>query len=268
MSVGHVECLDATIIIDTPKLYHALRISRDEAVEIGQAIDTDERMLMAWECHDRAWQIWIPDQDIKVETATHKHLVLLTVGHLTNSSLMTCQRLDGCHSHITEDIFVDLMVFEIILYLVLLSLLLSSNLAILGHGGGCIVTDTARTVDLFLTQIPKVDFTVVDTCSKLVDVWKILKALDEVIDEPWSMLSPIRDVLLALLVTGHLLLFATARARHGLILVGSVVRVANLRLVIKGEEKFNVPSENGTLGTTGEQELLLPPLDIAETFLS
>ena len=82
------------------------------------------------------------------------------------------------------------------------------------------------------------------------------------------MLSPIRDVLLALLVTGHFLLFATTRARHSLILVGSVVRVANLRLVIEGEEKFNVPSENGTLCTTREQELLLSPLDIAETFLS
>ena len=151
VGVRHIESLDATIVIDTPKLYHALRVSRDEAVEVGQAVDTDERMLVAWECHDRAWQIWIPDQDVEVETATHKHLVLLTVGHLTNSSLMTCQRLNGCHGHITEDLFVDLMVFEITLYLVLLCLFLGRHFAILGHGGGCVVAYAARTVDLFLT---------------------------------------------------------------------------------------------------------------------
>ena len=65
--IGHVECLDAAVVVDAPKFDHALGVCCDEAVEVWKAIDSDQGVLMTIKNHDRHVQVWIPHKDVKVE---------------------------------------------------------------------------------------------------------------------------------------------------------------------------------------------------------
>ena len=82
------------------------------------------------------------------------------------------------------------------------------------------------------------------------------------------MLSSVSNVLLALLISCHLLL-ATARSRLDqlAILIRYIVRIARLQLVVEGEEKLDVPGEDNALCRAGEHQLLPRLLDIAKAAL-
>ena len=125
---------------------------------------------------------------------------------------------------------------------------------------------TIATIYLFLAQIPQVNLSIVDASGQLVDIGEVLEALDEVIDEPRSVLRSILDVLFSLLVPGDLLLLEPTW-RHPLVLIRHVIIVTNLQLVVMLEEQIYVPGENGTLSTAREEQLLLSPLDVAQTLL-
>ena len=120
---------------------------------------------------------------------------------------------------------------------------------------------------MLLSEIPKVDFSIVDSGSQLVNIRQVLQTLDKVIYEPRRVLSSVSDVLLTLIISGDFLL-AAGGTHRGAILVGHIVGVIGLRLVLLREEELDVPGEHRTLGTTREKELLLSALDIAEALLS
>lgn len=67
-------------------------------------------------------------------------------------------------------------------------------------------------VYLFLTKIPQMNLSIIDTCCQLVDIGQILEALNEIVNEPWRVLSSICDIFFALLVTSDLLLFTSTWA--------------------------------------------------------
>ena len=81
------------------------------------------------------------------------------------------------------------------------------------------------------------------------------------------MLCPISDVLLFQLISSSILLLPTINADYRCILVRLVVWVSHLRLIIKAEEKFDIPSEYSALGATGKEKLFLAPLDVTEALL-
>ena len=120
------------------------------------------------------------------------------------------------------------VVLNLVLHLLLESLLLGSHVTSLS----LVVT---LVLHLLLAQIPEMDLAVVVTSGELVDVGQVLEALDEVVDEPRSVLGPVSDVLFAQLVTSHLLL-AASRALHGPVLIGLVIGVTGLGLVVEREE--------------------------------
>ena len=176
--------------------------------------------------------------------------MLLTVGHLTHCPLVSIRSrkcLDRGHCHITEDILTDILVLEVGLNLILHILLLRFFFGI--HHATCRVGARAI-IHLFLTQVPEVNFSIVDSSGQLVDIWQILETLDEIIDEPRGMLCTIGDVLFALLVSCDFLFFAAIWPLNCLVLIRNVVRVHRLRLVIEGKEQLNVPGEDCTLGTS------------------
>ena len=88
---------------------------------------------------------------------------------------------------------------------------------------------------------------VVVTRGQLVDIGQVRDALNVIVDEPWSVLRPVRDVLLPLLVASHFLL-AAAGALHRPVLIRLEIRVTGLQLVVESKEEFDVPSEDGALG--------------------
>ena len=171
--------------------------------------------------------------------------MLLTVGHLTDGSLMSSESLDRRNSHIAEDIFVKILILEVgldlILHVLLRGLLFGIDHAACGIGARALV------LDLLLAQVPEMDLAIVDARGQLVDIGQVLEALDEVIDEPGRVLRAIRDVLLSLLVSRHFLLFPAIGALHRLVLIRHVVRISGLRLVIEREEELYVPCEDSTL---------------------
>ena len=71
------------------------------------------------------------------------------------------------------------------------------------------------------------NFAIVDTSSQLVDIWQVLEALNEVIDEPGRLLSSILDVLLAL-VSLCLLFFVIACLYRWPILIWDVIWITDL----------------------------------------
>ena len=71
--------------------------------------------------------------------------MLLTVSHLTHSSLMTRKSLDRCDSQIVQDVVTDSVVLEVVLNLVLLGLLCRLLLRV-----ECAVVGVGAAVDLFL----------------------------------------------------------------------------------------------------------------------
>ena len=92
---------------------------------------------------------------------------------------------------------------------------------------------------------------IVDSSRQLIDVRQVSDALDKVIDEPRRVLGPVCDVFLLQLVFSKLLLFPSIGPGHDRsILIGLIIWVAWLRLVIKGEEKLNIPGEDGSLCST------------------
>ena len=184
---------------------------------------------MAIERHNWNCQIRVPDEDIKVEAAGNKHFVLLTVGHLSNGSLMTLECLDRSHCQVTENLLIHRMVLEVRLYLIFHRLLCLFFFRV--HTIALRIA-TVPTVHLFLAEVPKVDFAIVDTGRQLVNIWQVLQALNEIVYEPWSMLGSIGDVLLALLFTSNFLLLETAWA-PGLILIRHIIRITWLCLVVK-----------------------------------
>ena len=117
--VGHVEGLNATVVEDVPKLDHTLRVSRDEAVKVWKAVNANQWVLMTIESHDGHLHVRVPDEDIKIETATYQHLVLITVRHLTNGSIVAFQRLNGRDSQVAENLLIHLLVLEVRLNLIL-----------------------------------------------------------------------------------------------------------------------------------------------------
>jgi len=68
-------------------------------------------------------------------------------------------------------------------------------------------------VYLFLTKIPQSNLSIIDTCCQLVDIGQILDTLNKIVSEPRRMLSSVRDIFFALLVTSNLLLFTSTWAR-------------------------------------------------------
>ena len=62
------------------------------------------------------------------------------------------------------------------------------------------------------------DLAIEVTSGQLVDVGQVSNALDVVSDEPGSMLSSIRDVLLLLLISSHFLLASTWALRSSLLI--------------------------------------------------
>ena len=95
------------------------------------------------------------------------------------------------------------------------------------------------------------DFAIVDSRRELVDVGQVSDALDEVIDEPRRVLGPVRDVFLLLLIPRNFLLLPPIGTSHDRgILVGLIVRIAELRFVIEGKEELDVPCEDGSLRAT------------------
>ena len=92
---------------------------------------------------------------------------------------------------------------------------------------------------------------IVDSSRQLVDVGQVRDALDEIIDEPRSMLGPVSDVFLLLLVSSNFLLLSPVGTSHDRsILIGLIVWITNLWLIIKGKEELNIPSEDGSLSAT------------------
>ena len=89
VGISDIESLNTAVIEDVPDLDHALGVSSYETVETGKAIDTNKRMLVTVQCHDRFYQVRVPNEDIEVETARDKNLVLITVSHLSDSTFMT-----------------------------------------------------------------------------------------------------------------------------------------------------------------------------------
>lgn len=223
-------------------------------------------MLVAVQRHDWHLKVWVPHVDIEIEAAADQHLVLLAVGHFAHGPVVTFERLDGRDGQITENFIAHWMVLEVRLNLVLHGLLRSAFFRIVAH---VLVFRVGAVVDLLLAQVPQVDLAIVDSSGQLVDVRQVLQALDEIVDEPRSVLCPVRDVFFLLLIAGHLLLLSSIGARdHRRVLIRLVVRVADLRLVVEREEELDIPSEDGTLSSTGKEELLLAPLDVAEALLS
>ena len=111
--VRHVESLNTTVVKYVPELDHALGICRDEAVEIRQAVDANEGMLVAVERHDRSWKIRIPNEDAKVEAAADEDFVFVAVRHFANSSIVTLECLDRRDGQIAEDFIIHWLILEI-----------------------------------------------------------------------------------------------------------------------------------------------------------
>lgn len=114
------------------------------------------------------------------------------------------------------------MVLEIRLNLRFHSLLRS---LLLGVSRSVRAVAALSTIDWFLAEVPEVNFTVINTSSQLVNIWEVLKALDEVIHEPRCVLGSICDILLALLIPGNFLLFAATGTCDLLVLIRHEVRV-------------------------------------------
>jgi len=137
---------------------------------------------------------------------------------------------------VTKDFFVHGMVLKVGLDLSLHFFLLRLFLAVFF----CAWSNSKRillTFHLFLAKVPEVNFSVVITCGKLVDIRQVLKAKDEVIHEPWSVLRSISNVFLTLLVPCHFILLTPTRALRGHgVLTGCVVRVPWLWFVVEREE--------------------------------
>ena len=51
--VRHVESLDTAVVHDAPELDHALLVGCDEAVQVGETVDTNKWVVMAFESDDR-----------------------------------------------------------------------------------------------------------------------------------------------------------------------------------------------------------------------
>ena len=99
-----------------------------------------------------------------------------------------------------------------------------------------------RPVGLFLTQVPQMDLTIVHSSCELIDVWQVLDALDEIIDEPRGVFGPVLDILFLLLIFRNFLLLAPTWP--GLtILIRLIVRIAWLLLIVFREEEIDVPSD-------------------------
>lgn len=185
-------------------------------------------MLVATQSHDTAWEVRVPYEDIKVEAAANNDLVLLTVSHLTHSSLMACESLDWVDDCVTKGIISHGVIFEVRLDLRFL-LLLGGFF----FGSYVVYTACVSTVSLFLvlSQVIQVNFAIVNSCCQLVDIWQKLNALDEVKDKPGGVLCAISNVLFPLLVTSHLFV-STAWPSHQRILVRHVVRISWLQLIV------------------------------------
>jgi len=261
-NVVNVESLDAAVVQNAPHLDHSFGVSSDEAVQVREAIDADQTVLVAVQRHDRARQVGVPYEDVQVEATTNYDFVLLGVSHLSDCPLVALESLNGCDGQVAEDLFVHRVVLEVGLDLglhpLLFSLFLGVDLCARGSSKRILIA-----LDLFLAKVPKVNLSVVVTSGQLVNIWQVLEALDEVVNEPGGVLGSVGDVFLTLLVPCHLLLLAPTWTLHrGGVLTGCIFRVTWLWLVVEREEKLDVPSKYGALGTTGEQELLLLSFDV------
>ena len=154
VGICDIESLNAAVIEDVPDLDHALGVSSYETVETRKAIDTDKRMLVTVESHDRFNQVRVPDEDIEVETARDKNLVLITVSHLSDSTFMTYKCLDGRDRHVAEDLLAHGMFSEVRRdlnpHLLLRGELFGIRVA--DSSGGAFLVLTA--LNLFLTKVP------------------------------------------------------------------------------------------------------------------
>ena len=104
------------------------------------------------------------------------------------------------------------------------------------------------TISLLGTQVPQVNLTVIITSCQLINIGQVTDALDVIIDKPGRVFSPVRDVLLSLLVSSNLLLATTWPLLP--VLIGNVFRVTELKLVVARKELLYVPGKDGTLGTS------------------
>jgi len=167
IGISDIEGLYAAVIEDVPQLDHAFGVSRDKTVQIGQAVHTDQGVLVTVQSHDRPGDIRVPDKDIEFEAAADDDFVLLAIGHLANGSLVANQGLDRRDGRVTEDLVIDLLVFEIVLNLVFHLLL--ESLFFRAH-----VTASSFsirvTVHLLLAQVPKMNLTIVVACGKLINI--------------------------------------------------------------------------------------------------
>ena len=170
-------------------------------------------------------QIGVPHTNFKVEATADNNFMLLTVGHLTNGSLVPIKSLDWYDCHLAVDVIIDIcqVVSKVPLNL-LTPLLLLLFAASITYACG-VVSASVRL--LLLAQVIQMNFAIVDTSSQLVDIWQVLEALNEVIDEPGRLLSSILDVLLAL-VSLCLLFFVTACLYRWSILIWDVIWITDL----------------------------------------
>lgn len=246
VGVGHVEGLHAGVVKDVPEFYHAFGVGCDEAVEIGEAVDADEWVLVPVKSDNWAAQVGVPDEDIEVEAARDNDFVFLTVGHFSDGSFMTDEGLDWSDCEIREDLVTHWVVLEVGLNLVLDCLLISLFLGTgLTHAG----LVTLAVINLLLAQIPEVNLAIIDTSSQLVDIRQILQALYKVVHEPWRVLRPVSDILFLLLVSSLLLLDPAGAWQGWTVLIRHVVGVTDLGLVVEGEEQLDVPRKDCTLDT-------------------
>ena len=156
VGVRNIEGLNAAVVQDVPQLDHAFGVGCDEAVQIGQTIDADKGVLVPIEGHDWLLKVGVPDKDSEIEADTYEHLMLLTVGHLANGSIMaivTLQRLYGRDRQVTENIVAHGLILEILHNHVLYSLLRRLLFGVVM--GSChLIVHIGNTVDLFLSQVP------------------------------------------------------------------------------------------------------------------
>ena len=50
---GDRQLLHQTVVLDVPQVDHALHVTSEEAVKLWRAVDANERVLVAFQLHDR-----------------------------------------------------------------------------------------------------------------------------------------------------------------------------------------------------------------------
>jgi len=113
------ECLDAAVVEYVPKLHHSFRVSCDKAVEVGQDIDADKRVLMAIQHHNSSAQVWVPYEDVEFESTADQYLVLLAVSHLTDGPSVPLESHNRRHCHIAVHVLSVGLILEVGCYLAL-----------------------------------------------------------------------------------------------------------------------------------------------------